>query len=107
MLDGVDLDRAVRAGGVHGDDPRGRLAGVSRRQREVMPGGQAGPLLVGADAPRSRFLSSGAPSVDQAGFVCHYDGLDPIAQAELHQDPSDMGLDGCLADVEPGGDLPV
>src|SRR5690349_3118102 len=44
---------------------------------------------------------------DQAGAVGHDDGLDPVAQAQLGQDPGDVGLHGRLRQVQAAGQLGV
>jgi len=50
---------------------------------------------------------SRVPGAHQAGLVGQDDGLDPVTQLELGQEPCDMGLDGRVAEGEPGGDLGV
>jgi hypothetical protein len=50
-----------------------------------------------------------------SGSIRHYDAvlvspdnnLDPIAQVELHEDATDMGLDGALLDDQVGGDFSI
>src|SRR5260370_22938784 len=44
---------------------------------------------------------------DQAGLVGQDDHLNPVAQAELGQDPADVRLDRRLGHVQRGGDLGV
>ena len=51
--------------------------------------------------------SGRAARLDQAGLVGEDHRLDPVAQAELGQDPADMRLHGGLGDEQPAGDLGV
>ena len=44
---------------------------------------------------------------DEASLIGEDHRLDPVAQAELGQDPADVGLDRAFAEIEPGGDAPV
>ena len=44
---------------------------------------------------------------DEPGFVCEDDGLDPVANGELHQDAGDVRVDCRLADDQLGRDLAV
>src|SRR5215469_10610379 len=70
-------------------------------------------VRAGAPASMGRVVCSGAgPSgegagADQAVLVGVDDGLDPVTQAEFGQDAADVGLDGCLGQEEPLGDLGV
>jgi len=50
---------------------------------------------------------SRVPRDCQAGLVGQDDGLDPVAELELGQEPGDVGLDGGVAEGELGGDLGV
>jgi hypothetical protein len=40
---------------------------------------------------------------DEPGFVGEDDGLQPVAQAEFHQQAGDVRFDGCLGYEEAGG----
>ena len=51
--------------------------------------------------------TAGALGVYQSGLVGEYDGLYPVAEAQLGEDPAEVAFDGGLADVEGGGDLAV
>src|SRR5262249_8443586 len=59
---------------------------------------------------RAMYASGGSRSAaggDQPGLVGGDDQLGPVPQAELGQDPADMGLGGGRADHQPAGDLGV
>src|SRR5437660_8910679 len=43
----------------------------------------------------------------EPGFVGEHDGLDAVAEVELHEDPGDVSLDGAVADDELLGYLGV
>jgi hypothetical protein len=47
------------------------------------------------------------PGLDEAALVREDDGLDAVAEVELGEDPTDVGLHGGLRDDELGGDLLV
>ena len=52
-------------------------------------------------------LFRSAAGGDEPGLVGGDDELGPVAQAELGQDPADMGLGGRRAHHQPAGDLGV
>ena len=51
--------------------------------------------------------SAGVSGGYQPGFAGEHDGLDPVAQAELGQDPADMNLHCALGQEQAGRDLAV
>jgi hypothetical protein len=62
-----------------------------------------------ARPPRDSWLGAAGRVVGpyESGLVGDNDGLDPVAERELHQDPADMSLDGALLDHQLGGYLSV
>ena len=48
-----------------------------------------------------------AAGLDQAGFAGEHDGLGPVMQAELAEDPRDVGLDRGVAEEQLTGDVGV
>ncbi len=61
-------------------------------------------LTVALSGPR---LSLGAPGPNQPGLVREHDDLDAVAQAEFHENASDVALHGRFAEVELVRDLRV
>ena len=86
----------------------GPLNGPQGRQGPQLPGGAAGgqhfrPRVIS----RGNGHGSAASGAGQAGLVGEDDRLDPVAQAELGQDPGDVGLHRRLAEGELGGEFGV
>src|SRR6185437_13722098 len=108
---GVLIPTAYYTGETFRPGPRGSLPVHENRWRF------RGPLPAEPDARREAALAQGVwglagitaypPRDNRAGLVGEDDGLDAVAQAELGEQVTDVGLDGRLADEEVLGDLQV
>jgi hypothetical protein len=112
------LGHGAGVGGALGGE--GALQLGEQRQKQERDAGGAGlvagpgsataamPAAARASGWRSRLGASGlAPGAHQAVLVGEHDGLDPVAQAELGQNPANVRFDGRLRDEKPLRDLAV